>query len=1116
MESKNIPRGVPSVTYLRVLSNDNKQIKDDITTDGNSVYISQPGQPVNRYEVAQVLERDISDHDVCESTVGEESGSGMGALLNPVTAFVHDAVTTLIFIIGSKKTKKWQFLNSVFLPFLADELFLSLNDKTDEAVGFHEVDLKLSAFEVQDEIVTDLLLPVNRGLNICNTVYEGVVVGNLHKESIDGEDSLKRTLEHICSNRSTAVFDMELVQKEGGGREGVKTSRSRLLVVDIPAIDGLLPLTSSASAVESHTLHKGMVCQGELEASRKTLEMMSTLSNVTHYPVGGRGMSEVVLGLLCKYRTMILHIQDELEYVKASQSSTSNTQVNSTSRRPKKVTDLQQELTQTILSHNTSQQDAARLYEMLELLKQKYNTLIDMKTKQGEELLKSEEDKLTLAKTIVELKLKYGHEQEDAEREKFELSSNLLSAKSDICELESQLEDVHTEISNKNQEIQKLEKQLKTEKELSIANISVKSQLEKESERNLDIGAELLTLVNQKEALHHKCVELQSAVKDLSSKLKICQDSMQGDGNSNEKLTIELKRVTDDLSSAVRDKIEAELNLKAMKVEMDKGKLEFDKMANEFLRDRDEAFNRAKRASENELNRIRSEHEDLLLQLRRSQRFIRDIEKDLKRTRGDLEETLRDKNELETEITNLRQFYRSKLSAIIGDTVDTPVGSDLQTEGSAAVSQPPDVLQELAATYVDGEKKLLRTSEKLKSRADMFRKAFRVLYSKYSEVLDIIQDNVPSMIPKEIVTEDYLMTSEGLQLTPRDADRDSKKSSQLRARNEEEALSEQRTQNMIASYVLKLVSFVLKLVSYVLKLVSYALKLVSYVLKLVSYALKLTRIAGVVSTYKRNLEKAQNEKEVLLKEIEVLKESNLQLERQSGSSEQILALEKRVLKDIEDVKGRQDSEAHKKPLQMIALQAQKQLDDDNKELRLRLALKEKELSQERSDRDREREQAKTALEAAQTSTSSSTSTSTVHTVNSDVKAQKQLDDDNKELRLRLALKEKELSQERSDRDREREQARIALEAAQTSTSSSTSTVHTVNIDVQSQSALLEQYRELEKKNVQLTSKFASIEEELKNYKTYMKDTVTQYKKQVQALKSQLQKAGATVTTATDV
>lgn len=34
----------------------------------------------------------------------------MGAALNPINAFVEDATSAVIMLIGSKFTKKWQFL----------------------------------------------------------------------------------------------------------------------------------------------------------------------------------------------------------------------------------------------------------------------------------------------------------------------------------------------------------------------------------------------------------------------------------------------------------------------------------------------------------------------------------------------------------------------------------------------------------------------------------------------------------------------------------------------------------------------------------------------------------------------------------------------------------------------------------------------------------------------------------------------------------------------------------------------------------------------------------------------------------------------------------------------
>jgi hypothetical protein len=67
-------------------------------------------QPTTRHEVAHVFERGILDQEFCEATIGQEAGATMGAALNPIAAFVEDATSAVILLVGSKFSKKWQFL----------------------------------------------------------------------------------------------------------------------------------------------------------------------------------------------------------------------------------------------------------------------------------------------------------------------------------------------------------------------------------------------------------------------------------------------------------------------------------------------------------------------------------------------------------------------------------------------------------------------------------------------------------------------------------------------------------------------------------------------------------------------------------------------------------------------------------------------------------------------------------------------------------------------------------------------------------------------------------------------------------------------------------------------
>ncbi len=102
------PRGIPTLTYVRVVNDTNAS--SDITIDNSFVTVSELGQPSSRHEVAFVFERDITDQQFCESTIGQDAGAALGAELNPVSTFVEDATSAVVLLVGAKSTKKWQFI----------------------------------------------------------------------------------------------------------------------------------------------------------------------------------------------------------------------------------------------------------------------------------------------------------------------------------------------------------------------------------------------------------------------------------------------------------------------------------------------------------------------------------------------------------------------------------------------------------------------------------------------------------------------------------------------------------------------------------------------------------------------------------------------------------------------------------------------------------------------------------------------------------------------------------------------------------------------------------------------------------------------------------------------
>ncbi len=70
-------------------------------------------------------------------------------------------------------------------------------------------------------------------------------------------------------------------------------------------------------------------------------------------------------------------------------------------------------------------------------MQEKYKTLIAEKTKQNDELVLIQTEKISLARALIELKLQHSNLLESVEKDKFELTSALLEIKNENFELEN-------------------------------------------------------------------------------------------------------------------------------------------------------------------------------------------------------------------------------------------------------------------------------------------------------------------------------------------------------------------------------------------------------------------------------------------------------------------------------------------------------------------------------------------------------------------------------------------------------------------------------------------------------------------------------------------------------
>lgn len=880
------PRGIPSVTYVRVLQSGLGQ-GDVISDGGNALTILEPGAPSTRHDVAQVFDRTVSDQDVCELTIGNQAGAGLGAALNPVAAFVHDAATALITIIGSRQTKKSLFLKKTFLPFLANELFNVVGEKEHQQnLDFFQAQISFSAFEIQDEVVTDLLRPSSRGLSVSISAEEGVIIQGLHKEPIADEMALRRAMAEACDNRashtlppgasmetSSAVWQIELKQSESEINSGgqVRRCHSRLVVVDVPSVDPLTQGGSNLRQLESPTLHKslltfsdvvkrlsspsraalapfrssklthflsemlggnaivvalGVLSSGEPAVSRKTLEILGGLTSAVHFPVGGRELTEVLSGLLSKYRSLILQLQDEI-----INGAPLGEQVQDFTLT--KIMQLQKDMATALLERNTAKEDRARIFEMMELLKAKYNTVASEKAAQSQQLIQLEEDKLSLARSLVELKLEHSQLQEKAERERFDLTSNLLTAKSDNFELDSQLLLAKTENISLKENNAEMEKIIKTnQEELAALNASLKEvrdNLKREEDKNVEMGTELLTLLNQKEALQARTNDLQRRLDEASVRLAVLTNHETEVDNNLEVLRAQLRASEEELTATKRQLGESELESRRLTLEMERISKDTQRASEEMNKEIEEERAKLQRQKEEMQAQFAQQLKDLTTkgvkvetiplseanaQRVRLERLLRDMEREKQRAVDDLAAAVKERQKIESDLSTLRETYRKKLSTTLSDNAETlsaqpPPGAPPSERRSSSVAVPettqqsnadPDTaLRDLMVSYGDREKRLRSDLEFANSRNAAQRAAFRLLYDKYRAALDAIDDNLPKLgnaVNKDALIEQKVMGEEALKEAAQlldQADQQQKQEERQRLRNaEDDVIAEQQ------------------------------------------------------------------------------------------------------------------------------------------------------------------------------------------------------------------------------------------------------------------------------------------------------------------------------------
>lgn len=118
--------------------------------------------------------------------------------------------------------------------------------------------------------------------------------------------------------------------------------------------------------------------------------------------------------------------------------------------------------------------------------------------------------------------------------------------------------------------------------------VEVRTQLEGETEKNIELSAELLTLVNQKNVLSSQLAEVRASEDNLKKSNHALADEASRLREDNSDLKSNFVTAQDELVRVRQNAMLAEMEVKRAILEKEQAKLEYERGANEILRDADQ------------------------------------------------------------------------------------------------------------------------------------------------------------------------------------------------------------------------------------------------------------------------------------------------------------------------------------------------------------------------------------------------------------------------------------------------------------------------------------------------------------------------------------------------
>ena len=204
---------------------------------------------------------------------------------------------------------------------------------------------------------------------------------------------------------------------------------------------------------------------------------------------------------------------------------------------------------------------------------------------------------------------------EKQEEEKYLLETQKMNAKNQVSDLEIKLADTKEQLETSRAKEHTAVND-KDEAKLALTvmndeNIALKEKVNALNDKGVELGAEVVTLLNQKEQFTKMNASLSAKLETAVTKI----EDLEADVAKSKKSLVELNEVLDkvkvELEETRGEKLKGELELQQANVSFEKGRVDSEKANQELLRQRDLELFGVRKSAEEEVRRSEERSDEL-------------------------------------------------------------------------------------------------------------------------------------------------------------------------------------------------------------------------------------------------------------------------------------------------------------------------------------------------------------------------------------------------------------------------------------------------------------------------------------------------------------------------